>query len=65
VIDVRKTFPAADAVRVANGRVVTVFNIGGNHYRLITAIKYQWGIVYVLMFLTHAEYDKDLWKQRL
>ena len=37
----------------------------GNRYRLIAAIHYQWGMVYVLRFLTHAQYDKDQWKGEL
>ena len=63
--DVRQTFSSADAVEVSSGRTVTVFNACGNKYRLITAIHYNTGKVFVLMFLTHAEYDKDLWKGRL
>ena len=39
-----------------------VFNIGGNNYRLIVYIDYQKGIIFIRDFLTHAEYDKDKWK---
>jgi len=41
---------------VANNRVV--FNIKGNQYRLVVAIQYQYGIVYIRFVGTHAEYDK-------
>jgi len=41
---------------VANNRVV--FNIKGNDYRLIVAIHYQFGIVYIRFIGTHAEYDR-------
>jgi mRNA interferase HigB len=61
----RRVFPGADAVRVASGRIVTIFNIAGNDFRLVTAIHYNRGLVYVLLFLTHAEYDKDSWKESL
>ena len=64
LMDVRRAFPHADPVGVASGNTVTVFNIGGNDFRLIVAIKYGWGIIYVRDFLTHAEYDKDSWKGR-
>jgi mRNA interferase HigB len=63
--DVRKDFPRADGVTVKSGRIVTVFNIRGGNYRLLTAIHYNTGIVYVMRFLTHGEYDKAQWKQQL
>ena len=63
--DVRATFPHADAVTVASGRNVVVFNIGGNKYRLITAIHYNRQLVFTLKVLTHAEYDKGKWKDVL
>ena len=46
----RRVFPAAAAVTVPSGRTVTVFNIGGNDFRLITAIHYNTLLVYVLRF---------------
>jgi mRNA interferase HigB len=63
--DVRRVYPHADMVAVASGNTVTVFNIGGNKYRLITAIHYNRQRVYVLRLLTHAEYSKNLWKDTL
>ncbi len=55
--DVRQIYPSADAV----GNF-TVFNIKGNTYRLIVSIDYEDGTIYYKYFLTHAEYDKDNWK---
>lgn len=34
-----------------------VFNISGNHYRLVTWINYPYRVVYVRFIGTHAEYD--------
>jgi len=65
LVDVRATFPHADGVTVASGRTVVIFNIGGGSYRLITAIHYNRHNVYVLRFLTHADYDKKRWKDEL
>jgi mRNA interferase HigB len=62
--NVRATFPHADAVLVESGNTVTVFNVGGNDYRLIVSIKYKWGTVYIRDFLTHAQYSKNTWKKR-
>ena len=64
-MDVRRTVPHADAVTVASGRRAVVFNIGGGKYRLITAIHYNRGNVCVLRFLTHADDDKDRWREEL
>ena len=55
---VRADFPHADPVRVASGNTVTIFNIGS--FRLVTAIKYKSWTIYLLLFMTHAEYDKGI-----
>lgn len=56
--ELRTFFPFADRV----GKL-TVFNIGGNKARLIAAIHYNRKKVYIRAILTHAEYDKDNWKE--
>ena len=61
----RRDFPHADELRATSLRPVTVFNISGNAFRLITAIHYDTGKVFILDCLTHADYDKDTWKNRL
>jgi mRNA interferase HigB len=63
--EVRQVYPHAEAVEVGSGRTVVVFNIRGNRYRLITAIHYNRQIIYTLLFLTHAEYSRDRWKDGL
>ena len=63
--DTQATFSHADPVTVKSKRTVVVFNIAGNSYRLITAIHYNTHLVFTLMVLTHAEYDKDKWKDVL
>ena len=63
--DLRRCFRSADQVRVASGSPVVVFNVHGNAFRLICAIHYNTGRVFLLRFLTHAEYDTDRWKDQL
>ena len=63
--DVRVDYPHADAVIVASGRPVTVFNIGGNKYRLIVDIRYRSRVMYVCTVLTHAVYSRNRWKNEL
>ena len=58
IADVRVNYPHADAV----GRC-TVFNIGGNKYRLIVKIEYKLQTIYIKCVLIHPEYDKEEWKR--
>ena len=57
--ELRAAFDAADHV----GKL-TVFDIGGDNYRLIAAIHYNRRRVYIRQVLTHAEYDKGNWKEK-
>lgn len=57
--DPRKTFASADYV---GG--LTVFDIGGNKYRLIASIHYNRRKVYIRAVLTHEQYDRGIWKRR-
>ena len=41
---------------------LTVFNVGGNKYRLIAFVHYRRQIVYIKNILTHEEYDRGEWK---
>ena len=60
--EVRTSYPQADAVGSGES-TVTVFNIGGNKYRLIARIKYTHQLVNVRHVLTHREYDRGDWKE--
>lgn len=42
----------------------SVFNIGGNKYRLATRILYPSQKVFILKVMTHEEYDADTWKEK-
>lgn len=55
--DIRADYPSADQVKH-----FTVFNVGGNKYRLITVIHYNRAKVYIRAVMTHGDYDKDDWK---
>ena len=55
--EVRATFRSADSYCDC-----VIFDIKGNHYRLITIILYPVRHVYVRYVLTHAEYDRERWK---
>ena len=55
--EVRQTYPHADIVGER-----TVFNIGGNKYRLVVGINYESQVIYIKDVLTHKEYDEENWK---
>ena len=68
ITEVRKAFPHADAAQAAqaaSGKTITIFNIAGNNHRLITAIHYNTGKIFILKILTHSQYDKRNWKKEL
>lgn len=52
--DIKMRYRSADFL--AGNRVI--FNIKGNHYRLVVKVRYQNGIVAIEWVGTHAEYDK-------
>jgi mRNA interferase HigB len=52
--DIKTSYRTASIVR--NNRVV--FNIKGNTYRLVVAVKYEFQIVYVRFIGTHLAYDR-------
>lgn len=52
--EIKRTYRNASIV--ANNRVV--FNIKGNNYRIVLAIQYEFGIVYIRFVGTHSEYEK-------
>ena len=51
---IKKEYPSASFL--AGNRVV--FNIKGNHYRLIVKISYDYQMVWIRFIGTHAAYDK-------
>ena len=52
--EIKKEYPSASIL--AGNRVV--FNIKGNHYRLIVRINYDYGMVWIRFIGTHSQYDK-------
>ena len=52
--DVKARYPSASLL--ANNRVV--FNIGGNKYRLVVAIRYDARIVFIRFVGTYQQYDR-------
>jgi len=55
--DVRSVYPHADTV----GRC-TVFNVGGNGFRLVVQIEFKSQVIYIKKVMTHAEYSRNAGK---
>lgn len=55
--DLKLTFGSVDKI---NDRYI--FDIGGNKYRLIAYVRFDWQRCYIKQVLTHAEYDRERWK---
>lgn len=63
--DLKQSFNDVDAVKVDSGNTVFVFNIERNAHRLIAAVHFNTGMVFVLRIMTHKEYDQGHWKEEL
>lgn len=50
--DLRLTFGSADYVAP-----YTVFDVGGNNYRVIAVVRYRDGKIFVRWVMSHLEYD--------
>ena len=55
--DVRAIYGHADQVER-----FTVFNLGGNKYRLVVDIHFNRSIIFIHRVLTHKDYDAGDWK---
>lgn len=53
--DIKDRYSSADFL--ADERVI--FNIKGNHFRLVVKVRYQNGIAMIEWVGTHADYDKQ------
>jgi mRNA interferase HigB len=58
--DIRKAYQDTDMVGA-----LAIFNIKGNHYRLIVRMAFPYRRIYIKEFLTHAQYTKGAWKKWL
>lgn len=55
--DIRQTFNHSDVYKNC-----TIFDVGGNQYRIIGKVAFRIKVVFIRFVLTHSEYDEDKWK---
>jgi len=65
----RGRFASFAELRATFGRVdkvgpLYVFNVGGNKLRVVAAVHFSVGKVFVHHVRTHPEYDRGAWKRR-
>ena len=58
--EVLATFPSTDTYKK-----ITIFDIGGDRYRLLAKIDYDSGILLVRELMTHEVYSKNRWKRNI
>ena len=61
--DAKATFGQTDVATGDNRRTVTIFDIGGNKYRIVAHVDYSRQTVKIEAIMDHKEYDKGLWKK--
>lgn len=59
--ELKRDFPSVSFL----GRWRTIFNIGGNKYRLVVDVRYDLGRIYIRHVLTHKEYNRLTRENRL
>lgn len=61
--DTRATFGQTDTATGTTGRTATIFDIGGNKYRIAAQVDYLRQTVLIRAVMDHAEYDLGHWKK--
>jgi mRNA interferase HigB len=61
--EAKATFGQTDVVVGGNGRTATIFDIGGNKYRVIAHVDYTRQTIKIEAVMDHKEYDKGLWRK--
>ena len=61
--DAKATFGQTDVATGATGRTATVFDIGGNKYRVVAHVDYARQTVKIEAVMDHKEYDRGLWRK--
>jgi mRNA interferase HigB len=61
--DAKATFGQTDVAKGDTGRTATIFDVGGNKYRIVAHVDYTRQTVKIEAVMDHKEYDKGLWKK--
>jgi mRNA interferase HigB len=59
--DLKTTFGSVDVARAKDDTVIFIFDVGGNKFRLVARIDFEYNVLFILVVLNHKEYD--LWNK--
>jgi mRNA interferase HigB len=62
--DAKATFGQADVATGDSGRTATIFDVGGNKYRIASHVDYTRQTIKIEAVMDHKEYDRNLWRKR-
>ena len=61
--DAKATFGQTDVSTGDAGRTATIFDIGGNKYRIVSHVDYLRQTIKIEAVMGHKEYDRERWKR--
>ncbi len=56
--DLKTTFGSVDLARAKDDMVVFIFDVGGNKYRVVARIDFEYRVLFILFVFTHSEYTR-------
>jgi mRNA interferase HigB len=56
--ELKAQFPAVDLAHQKIGTTIFIFDVGGNKYRVVTRIDFEYKVSFILYVFTHDEYTK-------
>jgi mRNA interferase HigB len=61
--DAKSTFGQTDVATGDSGRTATIFDVGGNKYRILAHVDYTRQTILIQAVMDHREYDRKSWKK--
>ncbi len=62
--DVKQTFNTVDQP-IINQKRIAILNVGGNKFRIIASIHFNTQIVFIRDILTHTQYERGSWRNKI
>ncbi len=54
----KMTFGSVDIARAKDDTIIFIFDVGGNKYRIVTRIDFEYRVLFILFVFTHTEYTR-------